>query len=248
MLPAPEIRIGTSGWSYSHWRELFYPKGLRQKDWLEFYGRSFDTVEVNATFYRLPKLEQVENWAGITPAGFCFAVKGSRFLTHIKRLGDTGEPLDRFFDLIGRLEEKAGPVLWQLPPQMKRDDDRLAAFAGALPGSWRHAFEFRHESWFCPKVYDILERADAALCIGDHPEWPQDVVLTTGWTYLRFHLGEDDGRYSPGQLEGWAERIQGLVAEGADIYAYFNNDAWGYALENARELRALLDAGKVKAP
>lgn len=239
-MSAPEIRIGTSGWNYGHWRGSFFPQGLKQSEWLKFYAGNFDTVEINATFYRLPKPEYVANWAGAVPEGFLFAVKGSRFLTHIKRLGETGEPVDRFFDLMGRLGKKAGPVLWQLPPQLRRDDDRLAAFAGNLPGGWRHAFEFRHPSWFCRDVYDILERAEAALCIGDHPDWPREVMLTANWTYLRFHFGKDEGRYSRGQLENWAGRIQDLASQGADVFAYFNNDWQGYALENARELRGLL--------
>ena len=240
MRPGPEIRIGTSGWNYRHWRETFYPRELPQKAWLEFYSQSFDTVEINSTFYRLPKQEYVDNWADATPEGFMFAVKGSRYLTHLKRLGDTGEPLDRFFDLLGRLGGKAGPVLWQLPPQFGRDDDRLAAFAGALPGGWRHAFEFRNPEWFCPEVYEILERAGVALCFGDHPERPQELVLTAGWTYLRFHYGKDDGRYTQAQLEEWSGYINNLRDEGVDVYAYFNNDAHGYALENGETLRGLL--------
>ncbi len=240
MLPAPEVRVGTSGWNYGHWRELFYPRGLKQSEWLAFYAGSFDTVEINATFYRLPKPEYVDGWAASVPDGFRFAVKGSRYLTHIKRLGDSGEPLDRFFDLMDRLGDKAGPVLWQLPPQLKRDDDRLAAFAGALPGGWRHAFEFRHESWFDQGVYDILDRAGAALCIADHPDRPQDFVLTADWTYLRLHHGEAEGSYSGRQLEGWARRIREFTSGGADVFAFFNNDWKGYALDNARALRGLL--------
>ena len=240
MPPAPEIRVGTSGWNYRHWREIFYPGALPQKKWLEFYSGAFDTVEVNSTFYRLPKPEYVDNWAASTPEGFLFSVKGSRYLTHVKRLGDTGEPLDRFFDLLGRLGEKAGPVLWQLPPQLGRDDDRLSAFVGALPGGWRHAFEFRHPDWLCPEVYEILERAGMALCYGDHPERPQDHVLTAGWTYMRFHYGAEGGRYSQAQLEAWVGRIIGHLDAGADVYAYFNNDTNGYALENAEQLHGLL--------
>ncbi|MHB8793302.1 MAG: DUF72 domain-containing protein [Thermoleophilia bacterium] len=240
MPPGPEIRIGTSGWNYSHWRELFYPRDLRQKAWLEFYSKAFDTVEINSTFYRLPKPEYVDNWADSTPGGFLFAVKGSRYLTHLKRLGETGEPLDRFFDLLSRLGDKAGPVLWQLPPQMKRDDDRLSAFVGSLPGGWRHTFEFRNPEWFCPEVYEILERAGMALCFGDHPERPQEPVQTTGWSYLRFHYGENDGSYSQAQLDEWAGYINGHLKEGVDVYAYFNNDANGHALKNAETLRCLL--------
>ncbi len=239
-MPASEVRVGTSGWNYSHWREVFYPKNMKQPDWLSFYSGNFNTVEINATFYRLPKPEYVDNWAAAVPEDFIFSVKGSRYLTHIKRLGDTGEPLDRFFDLIARLGSKAGPVLWQLPPQLKRSDDRLAAFAGALPGGWRNVFEFRHPSWFCPEVYGILERAGAALCIGDHPDWPQDITLTAGWTYLRFHFGEDEGRYTEGQLQLWAERIGKFASEGADVFIYFNNDWNAHAIVNARDLLGML--------
>ena len=236
----PELRIGTSGWNYSHWRRVFYPRGLRQADWLSFYADTFDTVEINATFYRLPKPGYVDSWADSVPEGFLFAVKGSRYLTHVKRLGDTGEPVERFFDLIGRLGEKAGPVLWQLPPQMKRDDDRLAAFAGSLPGGWRHAFKFRHPSWFCSEVREILERSNSALVIGDHPELPRELALTADWTYIRFHYGEDGGRYSEAELVKWAGRIRELTAGGEDAFIYFNNDWQGHALENARELASML--------
>lgn len=240
-MPAtPDIRIGTSGWDYRHWRKILYPEALPRQAWLDFYSETFDTVEVNSTFYRLPKTEFVENWKATTPEGFVFAVKGSRYLTHLKRLGDTGESLDRFFDLLGHLGDKAGPILWQLPPQMKRDDDRLAAFIGALPGGWRHAFEFRNNDWFCREVYEILERAGMALCYGDHPDRPQESVLTAGWAYMRFHSGEDGGRYTKAQLETWAGNIRNLQGDGMDVYAYFNNDAHGYALENAEHLRGLL--------
>jgi uncharacterized protein YecE (DUF72 family) len=239
-LPGPLIRVGTSGWNYRHWREIFYPPGLKQADWLPFYAESFDTVEINATFYRLPKPEYVERWAAEVPEGFTFALKGSRYLTHVKRLGQTGESIDRYFDLMERLGKKAGPVLWQLPPNMKRDDDRLGRFVSALPGGWRHAFEFRHPSWFEQGVYDILERAGAALCIPDHPDRPCDLVLTAAWTYFRFHLGSEDGLYSAAELRHWSGVINEFSAEGADIYAYFNNDQEGYALRNARELLELV--------
>ncbi len=235
-------RIGTSGWNYRHWRELFYPRGLAQSRWLGYYSQHFDTVEINATFYRLPRPQYVDGWREAVPDDFLFAIKGSRYLTHVKRLGDSGEAVDRFIDLTARLEQKAGPLLWQLPPNFKRDDDRLASFAGALPGGWRHAFEFRHQSWFVPEVYAILERAGAALCIPDHPELPAEPVLTTGWTYVRFHMGAEGGSYSGRQLEEWARRIGGFTAAGADVYAYFNNDWMGYAIKDAQRLRQMLQS------
>ncbi len=234
------IRIGTCGWNYSHWRDRFYPRKLRQSEWLQFYAGAFDTVEINATFYRLPKPEYVDGWRWAVPDDFLFSIKGSRYLTHVKRLGDSGEPVDRFFDLMGRLGQKAGPVLWQLPPNFQRDNDRLATFAGDLPGGWRHTFEFRHPSWFNAEVYEILERAGAGLCISDHPQTPADTVLTSGWTYIRFHNGTAGGSYSRRQLEKWAQRIHKFREAGADIYAYFNNDWMGYAIENARQLKKML--------
>ncbi len=237
------LRIGTCGWNYSHWRRLFYPDKLPQSRWLEFYASAFDTVEINATFYRLPKPEYVDGWRLAVPDNFLFSVKGSRYLTHVKRLGASGEPVDRFLDLIGRLRQKAGPVLWQLPPNFKRNDDRLAAYVGDLPGGWRHTFEFRHPSWFNSEVYDILERAGAGLCISDHPQLPSDQVLTAGWSYIRFHYGAEDGNYSRRQLEDWAGRIHDLARAEADVYAYFNNDWMGYAIENAKQLNDLLNLG-----
>lgn len=236
----PELRIGTSGWNYGHWRDLFYPKGLKQSDWLSHYARTYDTVEINATFYRLPQPQHVTHWAEQTPEDFIFAVKGSRYLTHIKRLGDTGESVDRFFDVIKLLGDKTGPVLWQLPPSMKRNDDRLAAFAGSLPGGWRHTFEFRHESWYCEEVYGILDNAGAALCIPVHPQLPRETLLTAGWSYFRFHHGGEDGLFTGSEIDSWSGVMRGFMDEGADIYAYFNNDWQGYALRNAAELRDAL--------
>lgn len=230
--------MGTSGWNYGHWRHCFYPPDVKQPDWLEYYSRFLDTVEINATFYRLPKPEHVERWRGGVPGSFTFAVKGSRYLTHIKRLGDHGESLDRFMDIMEILGEKLGPVLWQLPPQMSRDDDRLSAFAGDLPEG-RHAFEFRHPSWFDQGVYDILDNAGCALCIPDHPERPSEMVLTAPWTYIRLHFSGKDGLYSVAEIENWAGIIDGYSSDGIDVYAYFNNDQKGYGIHNALQLKEL---------
>ena len=241
---SPAVRIGTSGWNYSHWRRLFYPQGLNQSEWLPFYAKHYDTVEINATFYRLPEARHVDRWRQATPGRFVFAIKGSRYLTHMKRLADTGEPLDRFLDLVSHLEEKAGPVLWQLPPRMGRDDERLAAFAGALPGDVRHAFEFRNPEWYDASVYGILERAGAALCIPDHPDYPREMIFTADWTYIRLHYGSLDGCYSMDELKSWAGRIEALTSQGADAYIYFNNDWNGHALANAMALKGMLGAAK----
>lgn len=230
------IHIGTSGWNYDHWRQLFYPRGLGQSRWLEYYSRAFRTVEINATFYRLPRAETVRRWHDTVPDDFVFAVKGSRYITHIKRLTDAASPLERFMKAISGLRDKLGPVLWQLPPQMQRDDGRLAAFTGAIKNRGLHAFEFRHSSWFCEDVYGILSDANAALCIPDRPDLPQALVLTAGWTYIRLHYSGRYGLYSLPSIGKWSRIVTGFAANGKDAYIYFNNDMDGYAIRNARQL------------
>jgi uncharacterized protein YecE (DUF72 family) len=186
-----EVRVGCSGWNYKHWRERVYPKGLPARRWLEHYASLFDTVEVNATFYRLPTRSAVANWVAQSPPGFVFTVKASRYLTHIKRLTDLGGGLARFYERIEPLVEspKLGPVLWQLPENFHRNDDRLADALAALPPG-RHCFEFRHASWFADDVYALLRERGVALVIGDTPKRPfQTLELTAKWTFVRFHYG-----------------------------------------------------------
>jgi uncharacterized protein YecE (DUF72 family) len=236
--------VGCSGWNYAHWRELVYPKGLPTRRWLAYYAELFDTVEVNNTFYRLPRRESVAAWIAETPPGFLFAVKASRYLTHMKRLTDLGRGVERFYERIDPLvrSPKMGPVLWQLPENFHRDDERLAsALAGLPPG--RHCVEFRHPSWFREEVYALLRERGAALAIGDHPERPfQTYELTADWTFIRFHHGSRGrgGNYSERELEDWARRIQSW-REKADVFAYFNNDWMGYAVKNGLRLRELAE-------
>jgi uncharacterized protein YecE (DUF72 family) len=240
-----ELRIGCSGWNSAHWRERVYPPGLPPRRWLEHYATLFDTVEVNATFYRLPTRSAVANWVEQTPADFLFTVKASRYLTHIKRLTDLGPGLERFYERIDPLvrSPKLGPVLWQLPERFHRDDDRLASALDALPPG-RHCFEFRHASWFVPEVAGILREHGAALVIGDNPSRPfQTHELTAEWTFIRFHYGRRgrNGNYSERELGEWARRIAAWRAE-ADVFAYFNNDWNGYAVANGLVLRRRLGA------
>ena len=237
------VRIGCSGWNYGHWRERVYPKGLPTRRWLEHYATLFDTVEVNSTFYRLPARSAVAGWAEGSPGGFLFSVKASRYLTHVKRLTDLGDGVARFCERIEPLcaSHKLGPVLWQLPPRFRRDDERLAGALARLPPG-RHCFEFRDESWFAAEVYELLRAHGAALVIGDNPTRPyQTHELTTDWTFLRFHYGSRgrNGNYSRAELETWAERIEAW-RETVDVYAYFNNDWEGYAVENGLWLRRRL--------
>jgi uncharacterized protein YecE (DUF72 family) len=239
-----DVRIGCSGWNYQHWRERFYPRGLPPRRWLAFYAEHFDTVEVNNTFYRLPTRSAVANWVEQSPLGFLFAVKASRYLTHLKRLTDLGQGLERFSERIEPLLQspKLGPVLWQLPRNFHRSDERLAAALAQLPPG-RHAFEFRHESWFADEVYALLREHGSALVIGDAPIRPfQTHELTADWMFIRFHYGSRGrgGNYSDRELEDWARRIDAWRRH-ADVYAYFNNDWNAYAIRNALRLKRLLD-------
>jgi uncharacterized protein YecE (DUF72 family) len=237
------VHIGCSGWNYKDWRERVYPKGVPASRWLEHYATLFDTVEVNATFYRLPTRAAVEGWVEAAPAGFVFAIKSSRYLTHIKRLADLSGGIERFYERIEPLLEtpKMGPVLWQLPENFRRDDDRLAAALDALPAG-RHCFEFRHASWFAPKVTELLRAHRVALVIGDHPKRPfQTHELTTDWTYIRLHYGRRGrrGNYSVRELETWKRRIAAWRSN-AEVFIYANNDWEAFAVRNATWLHERL--------
>jgi uncharacterized protein YecE (DUF72 family) len=238
------VRVGCSGWNYDSWRGRLYPEGLGTGRWLSRYAEVFDTVEVNSTFYRLASRDAVARWVQQTPPGFLFAVKSSRYLTHIKRLREVEQGVSRFYERIEPLVDsgKLGPVLWQLPESFRRDDETLARALAELP-TGRHCFEFRHESWFTPDVYALLRERGAALVIGDHPERPfQTHEHTADWTFVRFHHGHRGrrGNYSHNELETWARRLR-RWGRRLEVYAYFNNDWEGFALENAKTLRRLLE-------
>jgi uncharacterized protein YecE (DUF72 family) len=239
------VRIGCSGWNYASWRDEFYERKPARL-WLRHYGEHFDTVEVNTTFYRLPRPSSVAAWVEQTPPDFVFAVKASRYLTHIKRLTDLGRGIERYYASIEPLvgSPKLGPVLWQLPATFRRDDDRLAAVLSAVPRG-RHCFEFRHASWFAEPVYDVLRAHGAALVIGDRPEVKefQAHVFTADWTYVRFHYGSRGrrGNYSTGELEEWARRFEDWSTE-VEVFAYFNNDWEVFAVGNALWLKNRLSA------
>ena len=231
------IRIGCSGWNYKSWKDEFY-EGRPARAWLEHYARHFDTVEVNNTFYRLPNRDAVANWERTAPDGFLFAVKASRYLTHIKRLNDLGPGLERFYERIEPLlrSPKMGPVLWQLPPTFRRDDERLADALARMPRAQRHCIEFRHPSWFAGDVYALLREHGVALVIGDRPEVKdfQAHVFTAPWTFVRFHYGSRGrrGNYSETELEEWARRFEDWSRE-VEVLAYFNNDWEVFAVRNA---------------
>jgi uncharacterized protein YecE (DUF72 family) len=238
------VQVGCSGWNYAHWRERVYPKGLPPKRWLEYYATLFDTVEVNSTFYRLPKRPAVEGWVRQSGPDFVFTIKASRYLTHVKRLTEMRRGVALFYERIEPLVEsgKLGPVLWQLPPTFRRDDERLASALAELPPG-RHCFEFRHESWFTDEVYELLRANAVALVIGDSPKYPfQTHELTADWTFVRFHHGSRgrNGNYSDREIREWAERLRAWRRQ-VDVYAYFNNDWNGYAVKNGLALKRLLE-------
>jgi uncharacterized protein YecE (DUF72 family) len=233
------VRIGCSGWNYADWRGRFYPQREPQRRWLELYAQRFDTVEVNNTFYRLPRRTAVAAWVTQTPDRFEFSVKASRYLTHIKRLTALTDGIKRFYEPLEPLIQagRLGPVLWQLPANFHRDDERLDGWLAALPAGL-HTIEFRHSSWFAAPVMRALRDHGVALTVGDHPERPfQALQATASWRYVRFHYGARgrDGNYSATEIETWARRITQWRRR-QTVYAYFNNDWRGFAPANARAL------------
>jgi uncharacterized protein YecE (DUF72 family) len=235
------IRIGTSGWVYKHWRGLFYPPEMRPAAWFDYYAGRFDTVEINNSFYRLPSEAAFAAWQAQAPPGFLYAVKASRYLTHLRKLKEPEEPLDRFFSRVAALGSTLGPVLYQLPPRWRLNLPRFEHFLAALPTGYRHAIEFREPSWLCEAVFAQMERYGVALCIHDMPPVQIPLRVTAPFVYLRFHgYPTYAGNYEQSALEEWATRIADWQRQGLDVYAYFNNDIGGHAIHNAQTLRSLV--------
>ncbi len=234
--------IGTSGWHYDHWRDRFYPEKLPKAEWLEFYAGHFTTVELNNSFYRLPSEAAFTNWYNSSPPDFTFAVKVSRFITHIKRLKNSEEAVDNFITRAKILKEKLGPLLYQLPPNMHRNDEVLASFLSNLPRGMKHVLEFRHESWIEEKVFEILRRYTVGLCVFDMPSFRCPLVATADFAYIRFHGSSSlySSCYPDEELADWAKRLADLAANLKAVYIYFNNDAEGFAIRNAVTLRDFL--------
>ncbi len=239
-----QVRIGTSGWHYKHWKGCFYPPELKSSQYLSWYIRHFNTVEINNCFYRLPTASAVENWHKETPPGFCFAVKASRFLTHIKRLREAEQALTTYLDRMEILGEKLGPILFQLPPNWHVNVERLQEFLQLLQRR-RHAyvFEFRDPTWYVDPVYRLLREYNVALCIHDWGGQGSPQELTADFTYIRFHgtTGRYAGNYTDEMLETWAEQISRWTHKLRGIYAYFNNDVGGHAISNAQTLKSFVE-------
>ncbi len=239
----PSLLIGTSGWVYQHWRGLFYPPELPQAKWLPFYSERFNTVEINNSFYRLPSKAAFERWHRQTPNDFTFAVKGNRFITHMRKLRSVEEPLRRFFEAVCGLGEKAKVILWQLPPMLKADHERLREFLRVLPKGYRYAVEFRHPSWWIDRAsIKVLEEFGCAFCIPSAPMLPKEIILTSDFSYIRMHGWNQlySGCYPMSELRWWAERISEMLRNGIDVFVYFNNDVNAYAIRNAEELANLI--------
>lgn len=238
--PKPELRIGTSGYQYRHWRGIFYPADLAQGRWLAYYSARFDTVEINNTFYHLPSPESFDRWREQAPEHFLYALKFSRYGTHMRKLKDPEEPIGRFMDLARRLDRFLGPILVQLPPHWRINPARLSGFLDSVPSEQRWAIEFRDASWLHDEVYAILREHNAALCVHDlfedHPH-----RITADWVYWRFHgTSGHAGDYSPERLRSAADQVREHLARGLDVFVYFNNDVHGHAIANALALRRLL--------
>jgi len=239
---AAKYHVGCSGWHYEHWRGLHYPRELPKTKWLSFYAQQFDTVELNNSFYRLPSDKAFSTWRESTPEYFIFAVKVSRFITHIKRLRNLDSAVEDFLSRAAFLKEKLGPLLYQLPPSMKRNDELLGDFLSTLPSEYEHVVEFRHESWIDESVFDILRRHNAGLCVFDMPGLSCPLVATSDFAYVRFHGSEGlySGSYSDEELTQWARQITQLGQTLKASYIYFNNDVEAFAVKNAMKLRTLL--------
>ncbi len=244
-----QIRIGCSGWQYAHWRGDLYPRDLAQDRWFEHYAARFDTVELNNSFYRLPRAEVFSSWGRRAPAGFLMAVKASRYLTHVRRLREPAEPLDRLWGRARRLGDHLGPMLYQLPPRWHRNVQRLAAFAEAIPRDRPQAVEFRDPDWYHDETYAALERGGLALCLHDMPGSSSPREPIGPLAYVRFHgSGAKYGRGYAGQaLAAWADRLVGWADEGMSCYAYFNNDIGGHAFRDAARLREMVDRRRAGA-
>lgn len=234
--------VGTSGWYYKHWKDHFYPSELTNNKWLTYYSDHFSTVELNNSFYRLPPEKTITNWYNSTPSDFSFAVKANRFITHVKRLRGVAESINKFISRIQLFSTKLGPLLYQLPPFLKRDDSLLTSFLHLLPDDIKHAIEFRHRSWFDDTIFATLSEHKIGFCIYDMPNVACPLIVTSDFAYVRFHGHANlyNSNYSDEELREWARRLVNLTEEIQEMYIYFNNDIEGFSALNAMALHQYL--------
>lgn len=237
-----KVFIGCSGWNYKDWRGKFYPEEMAQKDWLDYYTGIFNSVEINGTFYRIPKNDTLEEWKKTAPKGFNFSVKGSRYVTQMKKLNDVGESVKKLYDAADLLKTKLSCILWQLPPNQHRDDEKLTNFCETLGSGHKNVIEFRHESWFDEEVYEILRKNNVSFCSLSSSEFPEEMVVTNHIGYVRFH-GKGKNRasynYPKKELKEWYRKIKDSGVR--EVYVYFNNDVGANAPENAKQLQEMFD-------
>jgi len=239
-----KLFIGTSGYNYADWVRVFYPRALSKKEWLSFYSQHFNTVEINATFYHSFKRNVFENWYKQTPLNFSFSIKGSRYITHIKRIKNVQNEVENFFESVQGLKEKLSVILWQFPSSFRLTDEigeRLSKFLIDLPKNTRHAFEFRHSSWFNDDIYQLLDKNKTGFVINETKAFSVAEKVTSDFAYIRFHGPQSlySSLYSDEELKVWAEKIRGYLKT-HDVYCYFNNDVSGFAVKNALFLKKLL--------
>ena len=236
--------IGTSGFYYQHWQGKFYPRKLKKEELLSYFAGRFNTVELNSTFYHLPREKTVENWFKRVPPGFIFAVKGSRFITHTKKLVNLDDSVDIFLARARLLKQKLGPLLYQLPPGLKKDSKRLVGFLKRLPPDTKNVIEFRNPGWLDKEIFAILKDYNVAHCIISMPDFPVMPVVTADFVYIRMHGGSVrySSNYSAAELKNWAKLIKGFLKKRLDTHVYFNNDANAYAVKNALALKGLIGA------
>ena len=236
------IHVGCSGWMYKHWRGIFYPEGLPQKRWFERYAEDFETVEINASFYRLPLASTFDGWRDKAPAGFRYAVKVNRFITHFKKLAGVDDAVQEFANLVRRLGHSLGPLLYQLPPSLKLDLPRLEAFLRTIPTDLANVFEFRNSDWYVPETYELLDRYGASFCVHDMRGSVTERIAVGPVAYVRFHggVGKYWGRYSDDALLGWSDWAAEQSRQGRSVWCYFNNDIHGHAIHDAQTLKSMV--------
>ena len=237
------VNIGTSGWSYKHWRGNFYPDNLTEKQYLKYYSENFSTVEINSSFYHLPLESTITHWAETVPQDFIFSVKASRYITHMKKLTDPEKSVELFFERIEAFKDKLGPILFQLPPHFEFNPERLKSFLEVLPENYKYAFEFRDTSWFNPLTYDLLKEKNIAFCIYKLGDFYSPQEITSDFVYIRCHGPVNLGQalYSHEKIIEFSNEIKDYLKLGKNVFCYFNNDQSGYATQNATELQQILN-------
>jgi len=243
MVNKQKIYIGTSGWNYSSWKGKFYPGELAQKEWLAYYSKRFNSVEINNTFYQLPKKHTFKNWAGSTPKDFIFSVKASRYITHLKKLNQSGEVVNKLINHSSELKGKLGIFLFQMPGNQSKDMEKLKIFLNELPDKYRYAFELRNDSWFDKDVFMLLDKNNCGIVINSSPDFPFHNIATGNICYIRMHGSKKlySSRYSDDELKEFAEIILKYHNRGFHSFVYFNNDVHGYAVENADTIQKLVN-------